>query len=164
MKFIPINKTENRRGLKKSTGPTQPGQPAQSIAASPQPLASEASDLVVFLLTYNYINVHSHGAKFSPPLSMNSIDGLHSTSTRKLLPLNYAPIQGIKTPFRFLNLSNRPGAPNATRRHSSPDLPPQSIPLRSERVTLSLSSSSLTSVHKFFPEDLSTARALHDLL
>jgi hypothetical protein len=62
--------------------------------------------------------------------------------------LNEESIQGNYFPLHGLNLSNRPGAPNATRRHRPPDLPPQSIPGRSERVTLSLSSSSLIFVLK----------------
>jgi hypothetical protein len=70
-------------------------------------------------------------------------------------------IQEIIPPLHGLNLSNRPGAPNASRRHRPPDFPPQSIPGRSERVTLSLSFSSLIFVLKVSGEEICTTHADH---
>ena len=70
-------------------------------------------------------------------------------------------IQGIYFPPSCLKQPDRPGEPNAIHWHATPDLPPQSIFVRPDRVTSFLSASFLVLVHKYFHERPPVARALH---
>jgi hypothetical protein len=70
-------------------------------------------------------------------------------------------IHGIRSPFYCLNHPNRPGAPNATRRHSPPDLPPQPISIQTERSTVCLLRFSTIFVLTLSPDELCTTHIHH---
>ena len=59
-------------------------------------------------------------------------------------------IQGSYFSLRTLNPPNRRGEPNAIGRHSSPDLPPHTIPRLTKRVTSCPLYSSTRLIHKLF--------------
>jgi hypothetical protein len=66
--------------------------------------------------------------------------------------LSEESIQGTNFSFNGLNLSNRTGAPNAIRWHTTPDLPPQFIIIQTEESTACPLSSSSTLLHKLSRE------------
>jgi hypothetical protein len=66
---------------------------------------------------------------------------------------NGVTVQRMNFQFYGLNCPNQTDAPNATRRHSPPDLPPRSIPRRTERSNMCPLFVSSTFIHKVPSKD-----------
>ena len=94
---------------------------------------------------------------FLPPiLVLSSLRSQHETCPE----FNGDFIQVIIFPHVRQNSPIQTREPNANRRHSSPDLPPQCIPIRTEASTICPLSFSSTFGLRPSPENPSTARAL----
>jgi hypothetical protein len=106
---------------------------------------------------YGQCNFPSSFPSILATISFRLLHGIYSLVTEEF-------IQGIKTLFTFLNLPNHPGAPNSTRRHTSPDLPPQDITDKTEMSTVYPMLSSLTFVLTLSQDELCADYAEHAIL
>jgi hypothetical protein len=111
------------------------GQPRPASPLGPRPDPSSAQTTESSSFSSAHVQEYVHGSLTFPPSPIYSVILSLRHEHRSCSVFSRLSIQEIHFPSRYLNPSNESREPNANRWHTPPDLPPQTISMRTKEST-----------------------------